>query len=227
MLAHALALHLALLDPLAAPEVHVLPPLALAAPLPALAQGEPAPPAEATAPPARAEGARARRGSVSAGYVGGLVGTVAADLLFGGMFVLGIVNTYSGLFDYGDPSGGWLALAMAGAIGFTFVTPVATVVGAQRAEGHERPGLAYAAVFAVRLGGFLAAGVFPPIALVTELVLAPLTAAAVVSRGRPFGHEAASPPPDFPDEPAPRPDAGQAGATLSRPLCPDAAFALR
>lgn len=222
MLAQVLALHLTLLDPAAAPGVRVLPALALAAPLPALAQaGEPA--AEGGAP----QGERAAsqpRGNVLAGYGGGLVGTVASDLVFVGMVALGLSNV--SLFSGQRSDAAWGVLALTGALGFVFVTPAATVWGAQRAEGYERPGLAYAAVFAVRLAGFLVAGAFPPILLVSELVAAPLVAAAIAAGGRPIGQRAA-PPPDFPDEPAPGAHAGPGGPAPSRPLCPDAAFALR
>ncbi len=237
MLAHVLALHLALLDPAAAPVVHVLPPLELSGPNPALADAPAA--AQGDASPADAAAAKSerpadagpleapaqpRRGSVLAGYGGGLVGTVAADLVFVGIFALSASNVH--FLSDSSSDGAWAVALVTSGIGLLFVTPVATVWGAQRAEGYERPGLAYAAVFAVRLAGFLAAAGFPPILLATELVAAPLVAAAVAASGTPIGRRAASPP-DFPDESAPRPDAGPGGPPISRPLCPDAAFALR
>lgn len=224
MLAQVLALHLALLDPAATPGVHVLPPLELSRPLPALAQAEGAGAEDGAQQVERA--VPPRRGNVLAGYGGGLIGTVASDLVFVGVVALGLSNVSWGFFENRRSDDAWMVLALAGALGFVFVTPAATVWGAQRAEGRERPGLAYAAVFAVRLGGFLAAGAFPLIALVTELVAAPLVAAAIAAGGTPIGRRAA-PPPDFPDEPAPRLDTGPGGPPLSRPLCPDAAFALR
>jgi hypothetical protein len=224
MLAQVLALHLALLDPATAPGVHVLPPLELSGPGPGLAQAE-GPPSSPGEPAPAERAAPARRGNVLAGYGGGLVGTLASDLVFVGLVALGFANTYGGFLDDGNPSGAWAVLVLAGATGFVFVTPAATVWAAQKAEGFERPGLAYAAVFGVRLLGFLAAQAAPAILLVTELVAAPLVAAIVAASGTPIGRRA-SPPPDFPDE-QPRPGAGPGGPPLSRPLCPDAAFALR
>lgn len=212
MLAHALALHLALLDPVAAPEVHLLPPLALAAP-----PGAPASPS-----PSRAEGA-----GLGGTYAAALAGTLVSDLVFGGAFVLGVVNAFGdfGFFEGRRASLGWAVFAAVAATGFVFVTPAATVWAAQRvAGGGDRGGLAYLAVFAVRAVGFAVAAAFPPILIVTELVAAPLVAAAIVRSGarrpRPAG------PPDFPGAPAPSaPPTGS--PPLSRPLCPDAALAGR
>ena len=225
MLAHVLVLHLLFARSPSAPTVHVLPPLELSRSLPALAQAEPAPWPEAASPVTYA--APAPRGRLTVvGYAGGLAGTLASDLVFGGMIALGFDNL--SLFS-NDSSGGWAALALAGAVGFLLVTPAATVWGAQKAEGFERPGLAYAVVFAVRLLGFLLAPAFPPILIVTELVAAPLAAAAIAASGRPIGWRAA-PPPDFPEpepEAEPRPDPAPGGSPISRQLCPDAAFALR
>lgn len=220
MLVHALALHLAMLDPVAAPEVHLLPPLALAAP-PALTQSAPAPPAAPASPP-RAEGA-----GLGGTYAAALAGTLISDLVFGGAFVLGVVNAFGdfGFFEGRRASLGWAVFAAAAATGFVFVTPAATVWAAQMVAGSgDRGGLAYLAVFAVRAVGFAVAAAFPPILIVTELVAAPLVAAAIVRSGarrpRPAG------PPDFPDEPAP--GASPTGSPpLSRPLCPDAALAAR
>ena len=128
-----------------------------------------------------------------------------------------------GLFG-GDGNSGWATLALAGVTGFVFVTPTVMVWGAQKTTGRRAPGAAYAAAFALRLAGFLLAQSVPAIALVTELVAAPLAVAAIVANGA-LVEQRAAPPPDFPDEPAPLP--GPAGPRISRPICPDAALALR
>ncbi len=221
MLAHALALQLLLAQPAPGPEVKVLPPLELGRARVALAQAE----AEAVAAAAPAPEVALSRPwpSTARAYGGALLGGVVADAVFAGAFALAVVGFEGEFYEDDDEAAGWALLGLTAAGGFAVVTPAAMVWGAQRATRSERrfwP--AYGAAFGIRALGFIAAAAFPPVLLLTELVLAPYAAAVIVASGAPGAARPASPPviPGPPSVPEPSPSLGAA-------RCPDAALAFR
>ncbi|ABC84017.1 hypothetical protein [Anaeromyxobacter dehalogenans] len=144
-------------------------------------------------------------------YGAAAAGAAASDVLFAGIFAIGMVQLFGDLWD-GEASAdaGGLTLALVGLGGFLAVTPAVTVWAAQRVAGRERTAAAYWACFGVRLLGFAAANAFPAATLATELVLAPWVVSRIVMSGAPAAT------PLRPEVPAP---AGADGpATRARPL---------
>lgn len=184
MLACALALRLAaaVAAPVDSPPVDVAPPAPdLSAPPPADAPG-----------PWRVYGAAT-------------AGAAASDLVFAGIFALGMVQLFGDLWGgEASASAGGLTLALVGLGGFVAVTPAVTVWAAQRVAGRERTAAAYWACFGVRLLGFAAASAFPPAALATELVLAPWLVSRIVMTGTPAAAPRPGVPPPGADGPAAR-----------------------
>ncbi|ACG75589.1 conserved hypothetical protein [Anaeromyxobacter sp. K] len=204
MLACALALRLAaaVAAPVDSPDVDVAPP-APPEVAPPGAAAAPVPPDLSAPPPVGAPGPWRVYGAAAAG-------AAASDVLFAGLFAIGMVQLFGDLWD-GEASAdaGGLTLALVGLGGFLAVTPAVTVWAAQRVAGRERTLAAYWACFGVRLLGFAAASALPPAALATELVLAPWVVSRIVMAGAPVaappGPAAASPGEDGP-------------ATRARPL---------
>ncbi|GAO02976.1 hypothetical protein [Anaeromyxobacter sp. PSR-1] len=182
MLACALALRLAaaVAAPVDSPPVDAAPPAPpdTAPPGPGAAPA-PAAPDLSAPPPADAPGPWRVYGAATAG-------AAASDVLFAGIFAIGMVQLFGDLWDgEASASAGGLTLALVGLGGFLAVTPAVTVWAAQRVAGRERTAAAYWACFGVRLLGFAAASAFPPVALATELVLAPWVASRIVMTGTP------------------------------------------